>query len=118
MSPIRLLIPFSAFIISAVIQAQDYPIEIVVQTGHYAEVTSVAFSADGKFAATGSSDKTVKLWETATGKEIRSYLGHTHDVRYIAFGPLSKHLASIDRDYHLKIWDIPSSKELQDFYFQ
>jgi len=95
---------------------QDYPIETVVQTGHYAAITSVAFSPNGRFAATGSSDKTVKLWETATGREIRSYIGHTHDVRYLAFNPGGTLLASIDRDYHLKIWEVPTSREIHDIF--
>ena len=55
---------------------QEQKIETVIQTGHYASVTSVAFSPDGKFAATGSSDKTIKLWEVPTGREIRSYLNN------------------------------------------
>ncbi|KKK95370.1 hypothetical protein LCGC14_2673470 [marine sediment metagenome] len=112
--PIFLLI-IVAFALST-LRAQDYPIETVVQTGHYAEVTSVAYSSDGRFAATGSSDKTVKLWETSTGKEIRSYLGHTHNVLYLAFSPDDKYLASVDLDYHLKIWGVPSSKEIYDFF--
>jgi len=97
-------------------RSQDYPIETVVQTGHYAGVTSVAFSPDGRFAATGSSDKTVKLWEVSTGREIRSYTGHTHDVRYLDFGPHGNYLASIDRDYHLKVWEIPTSRQVYDFF--
>ncbi len=101
---------------SLLAQAQDYPIETVIQTGHYAAVTSVTFSPDGRFAATGSSDKTVKLWEVSTGREIRSYLGHTHDIRYLAFSPGGKILVSIDMDYHLKIWEIPTSKELHDIF--
>ncbi len=98
------------------VQAQEYPVETVVQTGHYAEVTSVTFSPDGRFAATGSSDKTVKLWETATGREIRSFLGHTHDLRTLAFNPDGSLLASIDRDYHLKIWEVPGSREIHDIF--
>jgi len=97
-------------------RSQDYPIETVVQTGHYAGVTSVAFSPDGRFAATGSSDKTIKLWEVSTGREIRSYTGHTHEIRYLDFGPHGNYLASIDGDYHLKIWEIPTSRQVYDFF--
>jgi WD40 repeat protein len=99
-----------ASIITLQIYSQDYPVETVIQTGHYAEVTSVAFSQDGKFAATGSSDKTIKLWEKSTGREIRSYIGSEGIIRFLSFGPMGKHLASIDHNYSLKIWEIPSSR--------
>lgn len=110
----RLPLTIAAATIMLSVPAQDYPVEIVVQTGHYAEVTAVAFSRDGRFAATGSADKTVKLWETSTGREIRSYMGHTHDVQCLAFGPKGDYLASVDRDNQLKIWEIPTSRELHD----
>ncbi|MFC2116034.1 caspase family protein [Bacteroidota bacterium] len=116
MKSFRFPLLLAMFCSALVAQTQDYPVETVIQTGHYAAVTSVAFSPDGRFTATGSSDKTVKLWEASTGREIRSYLGHTHDIRYIAFAPDGKLLASIDRDYHLKIWEIPTSKELHDIF--
>ena len=47
---------------SLLASAQEQTIETVIQTGHYATVRTVAFSSDGKFAATGSADKTIKLW--------------------------------------------------------
>ena len=50
-------------------------------------VTSVAFSPDGRFALSGSGDKTLKLWEVATGNELRSFNGHTHHVNSVAFSP-------------------------------
>ncbi|MCK4852973.1 MAG: hypothetical protein KAT31_01895, partial [Bacteroidales bacterium] len=95
-------------------QTQEIPIETVIQTGHYAEVTAVAFSPNGHFAATGSADKTIKLWEVTTGREIRSYLGHVKGIRTLAFGPDNKYLASIDQDYLLRIWDIPSSRLIRE----
>ena len=43
-------------------------------------MTSVAFSPDGKRIASGSEDKTVKVWDAATGQEILTLKGHTSDV--------------------------------------
>ena len=94
------------------ITAQEQTIETVIQTGHYASVRAVAFSPDGKLAATGSADKTIKLWEVATGREIRSYLGSVGTVHQLAFRPDGKHLASFDAEYKLKLWDVESSKEI------
>ena len=39
-------------------------------------VQSVSFSPDGKLALSGSEDKTLKLWDVASGKEIRTFRGH------------------------------------------
>ena len=40
-------------------------------TGHSNEVNSVAYSPDGKYILSGSDDHTVKIWDAATGKEVR-----------------------------------------------
>jgi WD40 repeat protein len=46
--------------------------ELVVQTGHTTRVDSVASSPDGRTLAMGSLDNTVKLWDLATGRELRT----------------------------------------------
>jgi len=91
----------------------EQSIETVIQTGHYAAVTAVAYSPDGKFTVTGSADKTIKLWEVATGREIRSYLGNSGDITFLTFDQTGKYLASIDQDHSLKIWEVASSKEIR-----
>jgi WD40 repeat protein len=47
--------------------------KVHIQLGHPGEVFSVAFSPDGKLALSGGFDKTLKLWEIATGRELRSF---------------------------------------------
>ena len=49
--------------------------EIFVQTGHSSSADSIAFSPDGRYVLSGSGDKTLKLWEVATGREIRLLKG-------------------------------------------
>ena len=49
---------------------EKYPVEIVPQMGHLGEVSSIAFSPDGKNVLSGSSDKTLRLWDI-TGRLIR-----------------------------------------------
>jgi hypothetical protein len=55
-----------------------WPLQLL--TGHNGNVDSVAFSPDGKFAVSGSFDKTLRLWEVATGRCLRRFEGHTSEV--------------------------------------
>ena len=48
--------------------------------GHISSVLSVYISPDGKILATGSADKTIKLWNMKSGKEISTLKGHTDCV--------------------------------------
>jgi len=79
------------------------------------DVFSVAFSPDGKTLASGSRDAPVKLWDIATGLELRSFEGHENTVRSVAFSPDGKIVASGSFDKQVKLWDITNGKELRTF---
>ncbi len=84
--------------------------------GHADAVYSVAYSPDGKYLATGSLDNTIKLWELATGKEVKSYggqPGHQKMVLSVAFSPDGQMLASGSVDNTLKVWDVPLPSALR-----
>lgn len=72
---------------------------------HTSNVTSVAFSPDGRRIATGSLDRTVKLWETETGQEVLTLRGHAGGVLTVAFSPDGRRLATGSIDRTAKIWD-------------
>ncbi|ALF52903.1 hypothetical protein ACX27_08590 [Nostoc piscinale CENA21] len=76
-------------------------------------VTSVAFSPDGKTLASGSHDKTIKIWNVATGQEIRTLNGHSKDVYSVAFSPDGKTLASGSHDKTIKIWNVATGQEIR-----
>jgi WD40 repeat protein len=53
----------------------DDGVQVVFQSGHSQDITVTAISADGRYAASGSSDGMVKLWDVASGQELRTYTG-------------------------------------------
>jgi WD40 repeat protein len=65
----------------------------------------VAFSPDGKHALTGSSDKTAKLWDVATGAEVRTFSGHTGTMASVAFSSDGKYVLTGSWDGTAKLWD-------------
>jgi parallel beta-helix repeat protein len=75
-------------------------------TGHTSYVNSVAFSPDGRLLASGSLDDTIKLWEVASGREVRTLSGHTSWVNSVAFSPDGRLLASGSDDRTIRLWDI------------
>jgi hypothetical protein len=79
--------------------------------GHTEWIGSVAYSPDGKALASASGDKTIKLWDAKTGKEMTTLKGHANSVASVAFCPEGKTLASGSWDNTIKLWDVASGKE-------
>jgi RNA polymerase sigma factor (sigma-70 family) len=81
--------------------------------GHLGEVHAADFSPDGKVLATASEDRTVRLWDTATHKELAALKGHTDGVVSVAYSPDGATLASGGKDSTVRLWDVASGRELR-----
>jgi len=78
---------------------------------HQDMVTCVAYSQDGTRLATGSKDQTVKLWNSATGRELTTLAGHKGGVTSVAFSPDGNRLVSGSEDSTVKLWDCITGKD-------
>jgi WD40 repeat protein len=68
------------------------PVEVL--KGHSYRVTSVCFSPNGKTMVSGSFDKTVRVWDVESGKELRELEGHSNIVTSVCFSPNGKTIVS------------------------
>jgi WD40 repeat protein len=80
--------------------------------GHRDCVWSIAWSPDGSKLATASWDKTAKVWEAGTGRELHTLDGHQDRVWSIAWSPDGSKLATASADKTAKVWEAGTGREL------
>ena len=82
-----------------------------VLTGHTEPVAAVAVAPDSSWLASGSWDRTVRIWDVASGQERATLARHTSWVTALAVAPDGSWLASGSRDETVRIWDAASGQE-------
>src|SRR5947208_2246574 len=97
----------------------------IMVKGHSAAAYSLAFSSDAKMLATGGADKTVKLWDVASGKVTATFAEHAGAVWGLAFSPDGKILVAgsgrLDAQRQrytsgeLRIWDVARQSLVESF---
>jgi WD40 repeat protein/tRNA A-37 threonylcarbamoyl transferase component Bud32 len=82
--------------------------------GHMGEVTALSLSPSGRFLASGSSDRTLKLWRLETGELLHTFAGrslwssagHQDRISALTFGFNGRVLISASQDGEIKLWDL------------
>jgi len=80
-------------------------------TGFTAPIYSVAFSPDGNTLATGSSDRSVRLWDVRTGQQKTIFTGDTYGAYIVAFSPDGNTLATGSTDRAIRLWDARTGEQ-------
>ncbi|KAH0896935.1 hypothetical protein HID58_046503 [Brassica napus] len=83
-------------------------------TGHQQLVNHVYFSPDGKWIASASFDRSVRLWNGVTGQFVTAFRGHVGPVYQVSWSADSRLLLSGSKDSTLKIWEIRTKTLKQD----
>jgi hypothetical protein len=83
--------------------------------GHGDEVKGVTLSPDGRHAASGSLDQTVRLWDIVAGKEVKVLRGHTKQVWGVLFHPNARQVFSVSWDATARLWDVATGAEVRRF---
>lgn len=80
--------------------------------GHELAVVAIAVSPDSNYVATGSKDKSAKLWQMSTGREVRSFLGHEATVTSLVFTSDGKTLITGSNDKTIRFWEVATGKKI------
>ncbi|HEY9299070.1 MAG TPA: protein kinase, partial [Phormidium sp.] len=94
---------------------------VLTLTGHSDRVTSIAISPDGKTLASGSGDKTITLWNVASGKQVFTISQISAFVWSIAYSPDGLTLASTSGNYvdgndnSIQLWNLTNGQNIRNF---
>src|SRR5262249_23611341 len=81
---------------------------------HGPAIVALALGPDGKAVISSSYGQTLRLWDVATGKELRRFQGHERYVAALALSPDGKTLATVEaRGNVIRLWDVATAKAVR-----
>lgn len=83
-----------------------------IRSGHISAVSAVSYSPDGLHIVSASSDKTLRVWESSSGRLLHVLKGHGGGVSTVEFSPDGTRLLSASHDASIRIWDFATGGHL------
>jgi WD40 repeat protein len=90
-------------------------VEVARFHGHSSTVESAAISPDGRRILSGSTDRTMILWDRETGRMIRRFLGNAGGILSVAISPDGHRALSGGADRVLRLWDLETAAVIREF---
>ncbi|KNB42821.1 hypothetical protein JH06_4788 [Blastocystis sp. subtype 4] len=87
-----------------------------VIAGHLGWVRCIAMDVSNEWFATGSADRTIKVWDLASGNLKLTLTGHSHTVRGVAISSRSPYLFSCGEDKAVKCWDLERNEVIRSYH--